>query len=86
MLFNTELIFFEVNYESMYVISIFSTSLSFDFCCTGHAMWPAIVVDESLVGDRKGLSKISGGRSIPVQFFGTHDFARFICILILLDK
>ncbi|XWS22244.1 hypothetical protein CRYUN_Cryun29cG0017900 [Craigia yunnanensis] len=43
---------------------------------TGHAMWPAIVVDESLVGDRKGLSKISGGRSIPVQFFGTHDFAR----------
>ncbi|GMI70468.1 Arabidopsis TRITHORAX 1, SET DOMAIN PROTEIN 27 [Hibiscus trionum] len=43
---------------------------------TGHAMWPAIVVDESLIGDRKGLSKISGGRSVPVQFFGTHDFAR----------
>ncbi|KAK8636897.1 hypothetical protein V6N13_064332 [Hibiscus sabdariffa] len=43
---------------------------------TGHAMWPAIVVDESLIGDRKGVSKISGGRSIPVQFFGTHDFAR----------
>ncbi|KAK6255362.1 hypothetical protein SCA6_016667 [Theobroma cacao] len=43
---------------------------------TGHAMWPAIVVDESLVGDRKGLSKVSGGRSVPVQFFGTHDFAR----------
>ncbi|TYI06488.1 hypothetical protein ES332_A10G163200v1 [Gossypium tomentosum] len=43
---------------------------------TGHAMWPAIVVDESLLGDRKGLSKISGGRSVPVQFFGTHDFAR----------
>nr|KJB71840.1 hypothetical protein B456_011G144000 [Gossypium raimondii] len=42
----------------------------------GHAMWPAIVVDESLLGDRKGLSKISGGRSVPVQFFGTHDFAR----------
>ncbi|KAK8510354.1 hypothetical protein V6N12_011725 [Hibiscus sabdariffa] len=42
----------------------------------GHAMWPAIVVDESLIGDRKGLSKISGGRSVPVQFFGTHDFAR----------
>ncbi|KAA3480226.1 histone-lysine N-methyltransferase ATX2-like [Gossypium australe] len=43
---------------------------------TGHAMWPAIVVDESLLGDREGLSKISGGRSVPVQFFGTHDFAR----------
>ncbi|KAE8718349.1 Histone-lysine N-methyltransferase ATX1 [Hibiscus syriacus] len=43
---------------------------------TGHAMWPAIVVDESLISDRKGLSKISGGRSVPVQFFGTHDFAR----------
>lgn len=43
---------------------------------TGHAMWPAIVVDEILIGDRKGLSKISGGRSVPVQFFGTHDFAR----------
>ncbi|KAL5781988.1 hypothetical protein ACOSP7_007017 [Xanthoceras sorbifolium] len=43
---------------------------------TGHAMWPAVVVDESLIGDRKGLNKISGGKSVPVQFFGTHDFAR----------
>ncbi|KAG6667557.1 hypothetical protein CIPAW_01G108600 [Carya illinoinensis] len=43
---------------------------------TGHAMWPAIVVDESLIGDHKGLSKILGGQSITVQFFGTHDFAR----------
>ncbi|GKV37734.1 hypothetical protein SLEP1_g45729 [Rubroshorea leprosula] len=43
---------------------------------TGHAMWPAIVVDESLIGGCKGLSKIQGGRSVPVQFFGTHDFAR----------
>ncbi|XVF29329.1 hypothetical protein REPUB_Repub15cG0111300 [Reevesia pubescens] len=43
---------------------------------TGHALWPAIVVDESLVGNRKGLSQNSGGRSVPVQFFGTHDFAR----------
>lgn len=41
-------------------------------------MWPAIVVDESLIGGHKGLSKISGGRSVPVQFFGTHDFARFV--------
>ena len=48
-------------------------------------MWPAIVVNESLVGDCKGLSKISGGRSVPVQFFGTHDFARSIRILILQD-
>lgn len=43
---------------------------------TGHAMWPAIVVDESLIGNCKDLSKISGGRSVSVQFFGTHDFAR----------
>lgn len=43
---------------------------------TGHAMWPAIIMDESLVSDRKGLNKCSGKRSIPVQFFGTHDFAR----------
>ncbi|XP_021804783.1 histone-lysine N-methyltransferase ATX2 isoform X1 [Prunus avium] len=43
---------------------------------TGYAMWPAIVVDESLIGDRKGLTKSLGGRSVPVQFFGTHDFAR----------
>ncbi|KAL6194170.1 hypothetical protein ACLB2K_035254 [Fragaria x ananassa] len=43
---------------------------------TGYAMWPAIVVDESLIGDREGLSKTSVGGSVPVQFFGTHDFAR----------
>lgn len=38
-------------------------------------------MDESLIGDYKGLNKISGGRSIPVQFFGTHDFARFVVLL-----
>ncbi|GAB4858033.1 Mn(2+) transporter atx2 [Ancistrocladus abbreviatus] len=43
---------------------------------TGHSMWPAVIVDEVRVGDRKGLNKNSGGRSLPVQFFGTHDFAR----------
>jgi hypothetical protein len=43
-------------------------------------MWPAFVVDESLIGDHKGLSKISRGRSVPVQFFGTHDFARFVIL------
>ncbi|WRX20142.1 SET domain - like 10 [Theobroma cacao] len=41
----------------------------------GDIIW-AKLTDESLVGDRKGLSKVSGGRSVPVQFFGTHDFAR----------
>lgn len=40
-------------------------------------MWPAIVVDESVVVKRKGLNnKAPGGNSILVQFFGTHDFAR----------
>ncbi|CAA7015002.1 unnamed protein product [Microthlaspi erraticum] len=43
----------------------------------GHPMWPAVIVDESVVGERKGLNnKVSGGRSLLVQFFGTHDFAR----------
>ncbi|CAN4120946.1 unnamed protein product [Withania somnifera] len=43
---------------------------------TGHAMWPAVVLDESLAGGRKGLNKVSGEKSVLVQFFGTHDFAR----------
>uniref|UniRef100_A0A1J3CTG2 Histone-lysine N-methyltransferase ATX1 n=2 Tax=Noccaea caerulescens TaxID=107243 RepID=A0A1J3CTG2_NOCCA len=43
----------------------------------GHPMWPAVIVDESVVGERKGLNnKVPGGRSLVVQFFGTHDFAR----------
>ncbi|KAG7573256.1 PWWP domain [Arabidopsis suecica] len=43
----------------------------------GHAMWPAVIVDESVIGERKGLNnKVSGGGSLLVQFFGTHDFAR----------
>ena len=57
----------------------------FFFCCnlplfmvTGHVMWPAVIVDESQVIDRKGMGKNHGGRSVPVQFFGTHDFARYI--------
>ncbi|XAR58191.1 Histone-lysine N-methyltransferase [Bertholletia excelsa] len=43
---------------------------------TGHAMWPAVVVDESLLVSRKGLNRNLGGKSVPVQFFGSHDFAR----------
>ncbi|CAN4090750.1 unnamed protein product [Withania somnifera] len=43
---------------------------------TGHAMWPAIVLDESLAGGYKGLNKVCGEKSVLVQFFGTHDFAR----------
>ncbi|XP_042065047.1 histone-lysine N-methyltransferase ATX2-like [Salvia splendens] len=43
---------------------------------TGHAVWPAIVLDESHVGKHKGLNKISGEKSVIVQFFGTYDFAR----------
>lgn len=67
------------------------TQTTFNCCSAGYAMWPAIVVDESLIGDRKGLTKSLGGRSVPVQFFGTHDFARFgilwhfeeiLCILV----
>ncbi|KAL5082746.1 hypothetical protein RYX36_011167 [Vicia faba] len=43
---------------------------------TGYAMWPAVVLDESLASSCKGLKTFIGGRSVPVQFFGTHDFAR----------
>ncbi|XP_047981760.1 histone-lysine N-methyltransferase ATX2-like isoform X2 [Salvia hispanica] len=43
---------------------------------TGHAVWPAIVLDESHVGKHKGLNKLSGEKSVIVQFFGTYDFAR----------
>ncbi|KAG8369538.1 hypothetical protein BUALT_Bualt14G0023900 [Buddleja alternifolia] len=42
----------------------------------GHAVWPAIVMDESHMAERKGLHKISGEKSVLVQFFGTYDFAR----------
>ncbi|GER40803.1 histone-lysine N-methyltransferase ATX1 [Striga asiatica] len=44
---------------------------------TGHAVWPAIVLDESQVGQHKGLKKLSSEKSVLVQFFGTHDFARY---------
>ncbi|CAH9062410.1 unnamed protein product [Cuscuta epithymum] len=43
---------------------------------TGHAMWPAIVLDESQTGGRKGLKRTSGEKSVLVQFFGSHDFSR----------
>uniref|UniRef100_A0A1J3GP59 Histone-lysine N-methyltransferase ATX2 n=1 Tax=Noccaea caerulescens TaxID=107243 RepID=A0A1J3GP59_NOCCA len=44
---------------------------------SGHAMWPAIVVDDSVIVKQKGLNnRAPGGKSILVQFFGTHDFAR----------
>ncbi|KAE9595226.1 putative histone-lysine N-methyltransferase [Lupinus albus] len=43
---------------------------------TGYAMWPAVILDESLASNCKGLKTLLGGRSVPVQFFGTHDFAR----------
>ena len=43
-------------------------------------MWPAIVVDESVIRNRKGLNKISKEKSLPVQFFGSHDFARSVMI------
>lgn len=52
----------------------------------GYAMWPAVVLDESLASNCKGLKTIIGGGSVPVQFFGTHDFARFNILLKLTKK
>ncbi|KAL6863720.1 hypothetical protein ACP4OV_016623 [Aristida adscensionis] len=43
---------------------------------TGHAMWPAVVVDESSVPASRALKPVRLDKSIFVQFFGTHDFAR----------
>lgn len=40
-------------------------------------MWPAVVVDESNIGAHGGLQLIRHEQSVLVQFFGTHDFARF---------
>ncbi|WVY99970.1 hypothetical protein V8G54_026040, partial [Vigna mungo] len=45
-----------------------------DFCI--HAMWLTVVFEESLASNCKGLKMSLGGRSVHVQFFGTHDFAR----------
>ncbi|TVU10902.1 hypothetical protein EJB05_44457 [Eragrostis curvula] len=43
---------------------------------TGHAMWPAVVVDELDVPANRALKPVRSDQSILVQFFGTHDFAR----------
>lgn len=43
---------------------------------TGHAMWPGLVVDDSHISAQGISNKASVGRSVSVQFFGTHDFAR----------
>lgn len=40
-------------------------------------MWPAVVMDESNVGARGVLKLARVDQSVLVQFFGTHDFARF---------
>ncbi|EMS47250.1 hypothetical protein TRIUR3_30565 [Triticum urartu] len=44
----------------------------------GHAMWPVVIVDESNVHASRALKSIRFDQSILVQFFGTHDFARFL--------
>lgn len=51
--------------------------INLSFVSTGHAMWPAVVVDESNVPANRALKPGRLDQSILVQFFGTHDFARF---------
>ncbi|RRT55051.1 hypothetical protein B296_00048740, partial [Ensete ventricosum] len=51
--------------------------LTIGILLTGHAMWPAVVVSESNFGPRGDLKPTRINQSILVQFFGTHDFARF---------
>uniref|UniRef100_A0A1D1Z907 Histone-lysine N-methyltransferase ATX2 n=1 Tax=Anthurium amnicola TaxID=1678845 RepID=A0A1D1Z907_9ARAE len=43
---------------------------------TGHAMWPAVVIDEAYLGAHRILKTMRRERAVSVQFFGTHDFAR----------
>ncbi|XP_058102565.1 histone-lysine N-methyltransferase TRX1-like isoform X2 [Magnolia sinica] len=71
-----------LNYDEMLVLAA-----DIDYCqdlelgdiiwakLTGHAMWPAIVVNDSHI-DAKRCLKPRLGERVPVQFFGTHDFAR----------
>lgn len=51
------------------------------FASTGHAMWPAVVLNESNIGASQGLKPARVDKSVLVQFFGTHDFARFHAFL-----
>ena len=44
-------------------------------------MWPAVVVNESNVGASQGLKPVRVDKSVLVQFFGTHDFARYNAFL-----
>ncbi|CAA6659821.1 unnamed protein product [Spirodela intermedia] len=53
---------------------------------TGHAMWPAVVIDEAYVGANRVLKTMQGERAVSVQFFGTHDFARFKIFRNLFNK
>lgn len=69
------------NEELLVLASIFDDCTDFEVGdivwakLKGHAMWPAVVVHESDVGERKGFKANHDDGSIPVQFFGTHDFA-----------
>lgn len=69
----------------LYLVNFVTAIVVVSFCYfvyfAGYAMWPAVVLDESLASNCKGLKTFIGGRSVPVQFFGTHDFARFNILL-----
>lgn len=43
---------------------------------TGHSMWPAFVMDEAHANACDGLETAPREGAIPVQFFGSHDYAR----------
>ncbi|KAH9317974.1 hypothetical protein KI387_019743, partial [Taxus chinensis] len=43
---------------------------------TGHPMWPAFVMDEPHANACDGLEPATREGSIPLQFFGSYDFAR----------
>lgn len=43
---------------------------------TGHSMWPAFVMDEPHANACDGLEPATREGSIPLQFFGSYDYAR----------
>lgn len=68
------LAFLEVIYCHSFLVGIL---VVFSLMLLGHAMWPAVVIDEAYVGANRVLKTMQGERAVSVQFFGTHDFARF---------
>lgn len=52
---------------------------------TGFSMWPALIIDEAHAGALRSPKPYLKERTVPVQFFGTYDFARYVFLHYCLD-